>query len=150
MIEPIPVLGTRLLRDGSLGRRVSEWRSVDHKNIQTSVVVVVKQGHTWCHCFNQVFSRSVRGHILKTNSECGGRIDKLRGNFCRLFFRSNRLALGCNWKGRRNDHRQEKWELVGQVKSHVSHRCPWRERTHDIEGRRHLTLHIFLSIERQC
>jgi DNA-binding NarL/FixJ family response regulator len=28
--------------------------------------------------------------------------------------------------------------------------CPWRGRTHGMQGRRHLPLYIFLSIVRQC
>src|SRR6266566_3143424 len=61
VVEPVPVGRSALLRDGTFGCGIAERRAVHEKNIQSPIVVVVKQRDASTHGFDQIVFRNMGG-----------------------------------------------------------------------------------------
>src|ERR1700734_3976284 len=90
MVEAVPILRIGLLRDSPFRSGVAQGRSIYEINVQTSVVVVIEQGNSCPHGFEQVFSRSMRCPVLKVDAEPLRCVDE---GFARIG------SYGCRWGG---------------------------------------------------
>src|SRR5262249_28665992 len=79
MIEPVPELGPGFLRNRSFRSGIGKRRTIDEKEVQTTVVVVVEKGDARAHGFRKVFFRSMLGAILKTHAKFSGNVSERSG-----------------------------------------------------------------------
>src|SRR5262249_657317 len=99
MVKTVPIFCPALLGNCALAHRISQWRSIDDKNVQQPIIVVVKQCDSWPHCFQQILSARMRRLILKIDSVCGSNVDKVS----RMIYRSSagRWLLLCEGSSKR-------------------------------------------------
>ncbi len=80
VIEPVPILWPRFLGNRSLRCWITERRAVDQENIQTPVVVVIKERHSRPHGFGQIFFGGVRRLVPEIYAGARCNIHELSGS----------------------------------------------------------------------
>lgn len=79
VIEPIPIVGAGLLRDGPLRGGILERGAIHKENVESTVVVVVKKSDACTHGFWQIVLRGVGRQVIEVNPERRGDIDEFAG-----------------------------------------------------------------------
>jgi hypothetical protein len=102
--EAIPIFRPGFLGDAAFGRWIGERSAIHKKNVETAVVIVVKEGDARAHSFRQVMLRRVRRHVLELKSQGGGGIRELAWEWYGLVWRLRRLLR------RQGDHGEREKE----------------------------------------
>src|SRR5260370_30732392 len=89
--EAIPIFRPGFLGNTAFGRWIGERSAIHKKNVETAVVVVVKEGYARAPSFRQVMLRRVRRHVFELNSQGGGGIPELAWEWFVLIWQLRRL-----------------------------------------------------------
>src|SRR5258708_6809086 len=89
--EAIPIFRPGFLGDAAFGRWIGERSAIHKKNVETAVVIVVKEGYARAHSFRQVMLRRVRRHVLEPKTQGGGDIPRFAWGWFGLVWRLRRL-----------------------------------------------------------
>src|SRR5215831_13512769 len=65
VVQAVPVIWTTLLRDEAFRSRILKGRAIDQKNVEATVVVVIKQGDAATHGFEQIMLDGVRREVVE-------------------------------------------------------------------------------------
>ena len=77
MVEAIPIFWAIFLGNGALGCGVIDASTVGEKDVEPSVVVVVKERNAGAHGLKEIFLRRVRGLTGECDVTSGRDIDKI-------------------------------------------------------------------------